>query len=464
MTNVAGFGTDGTDLVPLGDGPVARVLAGVRAQDGAAYAVKVFPGRLDRRAQAEVKGELTRLAELRHAAALLVPDETGELPDGRFALRMELCAQSLNELIGAFGPLSVPDTLALGEALAWALTAAHRSGLVHGSVTPGNVLFRPSGEPVLSDFGLTLRRAFPCDPSRIVDYVAPETLRDGTADERTDLYGLGAVLYLALTGSSPHRGMPGVAPGDRVLQVLRSPVPALNRTGLPGGLAQLVLALLAKDPHARPVNASEVAERLGTMLGPTPAPVGDGHGGQARTPANPAPPPPAAPPVFDDFAVAASARPSGDPVVTFGPDRKRRRATPVGLIVAVICGLCLVAVTGAVLLLSSPHELAVPRAQAQVGAPNSPLPPPREVRLELGDPVDRGNFVVLTWESAEPLNFAVVVAAEGADTKVLLAQRNHTYRVPVDPAREYCFLIQGTDGTHVYESAAKPIRGAVCKQ
>jgi hypothetical protein len=134
------------ELVPLGE----SLFAGVDAETGEAWALKVLPERLDRRTRTEIEAELRRLAPTAHA---VVADRLVELPDGRRALRREMLAQSLPELIDAFGPLSVPDTVALGSALAEALTTG-----VHGGVTPGNVLFRASGEPVLTDFGVATTR------------------------------------------------------------------------------------------------------------------------------------------------------------------------------------------------------------------------------------------------------------------------------------------------------------------
>jgi hypothetical protein len=127
-------------------------------------------------------------------------------------------------------------------------------------------------------------------------------------------------------------------------------------------------------------------------------------------------------------------------------------------------GLSLVAVAAVLLMLNRPGELAVPPAPPPVVATSASPTPARVVHLELTDPVDRGNVVELSWRSTEPLDFAVVVAEEGERAKVLLAKRATTYRVPIDPVRKYCFLIQGSDGLQVYESQPKPIRGARCVQ
>ncbi|SFB35881.1 Serine/threonine protein kinase [Amycolatopsis marina] len=459
------------ELVPLGEGPVATVLAGVHEATGEAFALKVYPGRLDRRSRGELDDELSAQAAIREDSAVLVPHRVQDLPDGRLAVHMELCAQSLPELINAFGPLSIADALALGEALAVTLATAHRAGLVHGGVTPGNVLFRPSGAPVLSDFGLTLRRAFPRDPEQDVDYLPPETVRDGSADERADLYGLGAILYLALSGRSPHQGRTGEQPGELMLRVLGGTVPPLERADLPSGLGQLVSALLEKNPDARPLDAATVASRLSMMIGP--------QGTQTQLDR----------PAFDDFAAAvppprpaattapppvpypvgpppAPPRALGQPILEYGPNDARRRKSHGGLILAIVGGLSVLAVVAVLLLMYRPDELDAPPAQAETETPTPATASAAAVQLELNNPVDKGNYVELSWRSSEPLDYAVIVAPEGKENETIFVQRNTTYRVPVDPVLKYCFLVQGVanDGRQTFESQAKQIRDANCSK
>ncbi|HLL69448.1 MAG TPA: protein kinase [Micromonosporaceae bacterium] len=452
------------DLVPLAAGPVATVLAGVHPDTGEGFALKVFPGGLDRRTRTALDRELSRLSDLPAQAPVLVATSVETSTDGRCALRMELCAQSLTELIESFGPLSVSDTLALGSALATALAAAHRIGVVHGGVTPGNVLFRPSGEPVLSDFGSTLRQAFPRDPTLSVSFTAPETVRDGTVDVRSDLYGLGAVLYLALSGRPPYHGPPGERPGEQLLRVLGAPVPSLDRDDLPPTLAQLVSVLLSKDPQARPGDAGAVAEQLEAMGEPAPA--------------SPAPIPPdqeaAVSPPFDDFAgygaplvpstsaQPAPPRPRGEPILVFGLNQRTRRRPRVTQLLVGAAVLALLTAATSLLVLNQPDDVTVSPARAVASTAASAQV--RGVQLELADPLDRGSTVELSWRSSESLDFAVIVATEGEPaSKPHFVHRNTTYTVPVDPVRRYCFAIQGVNGVQVYESAPKPIRGASCK-
>ncbi|MEV6632038.1 hypothetical protein AB0M54_14935 [Actinoplanes sp. NPDC051470] len=410
------------DLVPLGDGP-GSALAAVQAGSGAAWVLKVLPGRLDRRTRSEVEGELRKLAGPAAGAPIVVADRLVDLPDGRTALRRELCTQSLPELIEAFGPLSVPDTVALGGALAEALAVA---GVVHGGVTPGNVLFRESGEPVLTDFGVAVRRAYP--PEHDTGYRAPETIRDGVLDERADRYGLGAILHLALAGSPPFPARPGEPEGDHLLRVLTEPPPPIERDDLPSWLADLVRDLLEKDPERRP------AEVAGRLAGPV-AHIGP--------------------------------RPAGAPIIEFGPEKPRRLPRPSVLAAAAVAAL--LAVVVALVVLNQPRDMDVPPVTPPVAAASSAAPSPGAsapgVHLVLAPPKDLGTVVELTWTSDLPnLDFVVAWAPGGGKAETKPVGRRTTHRVQVERGRMYCFEVQATNGLESWVSAPKAIRGAVCRR
>ncbi len=253
-----------TDLTRVGDGPVATVYTG--HHDGVPVALKVFPKRLDKRTMSAFTKEQAKLGTVRRVTSILMVDAVEELASGETALRMELCTQSLAGLVERVGPLAAADVIILGRAVAVGLTAAHGAGVVHGGVAPDNVLFRANSEPAIGDFGVTLRQAFTRDPLHAIEYLPPETLRTGTLNEATDLYGLGAVLHFALSGRSPHPGRLGEQPGERVLRILGEPVPAINRPDVPVGLATLVARLLSTAPDRRPTDAAQVADQLTSML------------------------------------------------------------------------------------------------------------------------------------------------------------------------------------------------------
>ncbi len=453
-------------LALLAHGPVATVYAVSHVDRPTA--LKVYPARFDRRTLTAVERELALLRGLVPPARILLIDGIERMEDGRHALRMELCAQSLAALVERAGALPPDDVVVLGYALASALAAAHDAGIVHGGLSPANVLFRASGEPILADFGVHLREVFPRDPLHAIEFVSPETLRAGTVDEHADLYGLGAVLHLALTGSSPHPRELGEQPGERVLRVLAGPAPALDLPGVPAELSAVIGKLMEADPANRPPDASWVAERLADLLPQQPSaspsqddfdvvPVEARADGQS-------------PDALDEFGLASPEPPpdvrTGPPVAIEPAARPQRRPPWIRYALAGGGVLALLAVAATLVLRAQgdPDELhttpRMPPPPASAAVPGSVA----AVRLELADPIDRGDQVVLNWTSDRTLDYLVVVAGEGEPNRYLFAHRNTTMTVPVDPVRKYCFLIQATDSNQVHETPPKGVRGAVCRK
>ncbi|GAA4523880.1 serine/threonine protein kinase [Amycolatopsis samaneae] len=497
------------DLRLLAQGPTATVYAARSA--GGVEAVKVFPERFDRDTAAWLDRERKALDTVRSTPSILPIDGVVEYPDGRAGVRMRLCDGSLGALLAAGVRLPVTDVLRLGHAVATALAAAHRADVLHAGVTPHNVLYRNTGEFLLADFGQALRRRFPRDPMHAVEYTAPETLRDDTLSTASDLYGLGAVLYTVLTGAPPFPRRTGQQPGERILQVLREPVPPIRGTGIPAGLSEVVTRLLAKDPDDRPAEAGSVAdlfdrlrrtpeipevvpvslpgqERLATAESPgeheTPGGEAkedeadvefDDFAGLSRpstAPAPPARPEPPAPAVPVAAArPSAPANPGGRTLIrTFGgQEAARDTAKHPGRRTGILVGAGIVVAGLAVVpMLSGPEKVAgqaspvAPAAQPADGASSAPPAPRRNV--ELTAPDDLGTHVRLTWRAEGDLDFVVVVAGERIETMMLVAHRDRAMDVPVDPARQYCFQIRATDGRQVYTSAPVPIRGGHCTQ
>ncbi|MFJ1760492.1 serine/threonine protein kinase [Amycolatopsis sp. NPDC088138] len=450
------------DLVLVGAGPVAQVYAGVEADT--AFALKIFPGPLDRPTRSALEREQARL----RGAPVLLP-EIDSLPDGRAVLRLPLCSQSLADLLADAGPLDASDTIALGEALATALAAIHAAGVVHGGLTPGNVLFRPDGEPVLTDAGSVLRTAFGGETSEL-GFRAPETVRDAVTDERADLYGLGALLYFAATGRPPY---PGDGGAEHVLRILHGALAGTGRPDLPPGLENLVAALLSADPAHRPIDAAYVAGRLAELAADqagAPRRPGAGDRASAHSPAASDQAPAGEPtgPFIGDRAESAPP-PAGDRtgqarslVAVSGPAARPRRTGRLGVLLGIPALVAVVVVVAVVLLRDDPAPLTPPPAAPGPASGPAPTGTASGPALVLDPPADGGSYVDLTWHATGTLEFAVIVAAEGEPAKTRYADRNRTMRVPVDPARKYCFLVQATDGIHPVESRPQPIRGATC--
>jgi serine/threonine-protein kinase len=168
--------------------------------------------------------------------------------------------ESLSATIAREAPLSPDRVLDVIAAAASALAAAHAAGLVHRDVKPGNLLLARDGQVKITDFGIAhAADATPLTRTGALlgtpQYVAPEQASGMSATPATDLYGLGVIAYEMLTGRPPYEG-----PAGAVLLAHRdSPLPPLPPSA-PPGLGEMVLALTAKDPAARPDGAAAVAD------------------------------------------------------------------------------------------------------------------------------------------------------------------------------------------------------------
>jgi serine/threonine-protein kinase len=177
-------------------------------------------------------------------------------------LVMELApGGSLRERIKA-GPLPVDTVRQIGIQIARALVAAHAANILHRDVKPANILCTQDGTWKLADFGiarlpdssLTITGQFLGSPS----YAAPEALRAGAFSPASDVYGLGATLYEALTGSPPY-GQHDMQSLIRKLE--QEPAPLRSWPAIPGPLGDAIMSTLAREPGKRPS-----ADRLAHLL------------------------------------------------------------------------------------------------------------------------------------------------------------------------------------------------------
>ncbi len=149
------------------------------------------------------------------------------------------------------GPLLPQEVAHIGRGVLAALRAAHAAGIQHRDVKPANVLLRPDGTPVLTDFGiaalqessnLTATGALIGSP----EYIAPERIRGQEGDPASDLWSLGMLMYVALEGHNPLRRDTTLATLAAVLDA-QVPEPAHA-----GPLTPVLRALLVRDAAARP--------------------------------------------------------------------------------------------------------------------------------------------------------------------------------------------------------------------
>jgi serine/threonine-protein kinase len=199
----------------------------------------------------------------------------GRTPEGAFYYVMEyLDGFDLERLVREEGPLTPGRVVHILRQVCEALAEAHSVGLIHRDIKPANILLSEYGGIAdfakVLDFGLVKDLTATAD-SRLTredivagtpQYLAPETIRDGTSsDPRSDLYALGAVAYFLLTGTPVFQGRPMLVIQSHLGTAPDPPSARLGRR-LPAKLERLVLNCLEKDPALRPESAQALAARL----------------------------------------------------------------------------------------------------------------------------------------------------------------------------------------------------------
>ncbi|MEU7124444.1 serine/threonine-protein kinase [Streptomyces zaomyceticus] len=168
------------------------------------------------------------------------------------------------------GTMTPVEAAAIGRELLSALRAAHERDIEHRDVKPANVLLRPDGRPVLTDFGIAaVQESTVLTASGSIigspDYMAPERIRGGGGSgPASDLWSLGMLMYVAVEGHHPLRRENTLA---TLAAVLSDDVPPPRRAG---ELTGVLSRLLVRDPAARP-DASELDRALAAVVSPDPA-------------------------------------------------------------------------------------------------------------------------------------------------------------------------------------------------
>ncbi|MFG3522052.1 protein kinase [Nocardia nova] len=172
---------------------------------------------------------------------------------------------SLDVRLRRDGVMPVEEVLWVGVKIAGALESAHRLGIVHRDVKPGNILLTDYGEPALTDFGIahmeggfrTATGVLTASPA----FTAPEVLGGEAATAAADVYGLGATLFCGLTGHAAFERRSGEQVVAQFVRITSQPVPDLRESGIPGNVAEVVESAMNRDPSARP-SAAELGDAI----------------------------------------------------------------------------------------------------------------------------------------------------------------------------------------------------------
>ncbi|MFJ7342910.1 serine/threonine-protein kinase [Streptomyces sp. NPDC101110] len=199
--------------------------------------------------------EARAAARVRHPGVIAVHDIAQV--DGRPLIVMELVdGPSLDDVLRERGTLGPAEAAGIGAEVMDALAAAHRAGVLHRDVKPGNILLDRSGRVVLTDFGIATMDD-PGDGSAThltrsgelvgsLDYLAPERAQGADPGPASDIWALGATLYAAVEGTSPFRR---TSTFSTLTAIVSEPLPESHRAG---PLTPVLQRLLDKRPESRP--------------------------------------------------------------------------------------------------------------------------------------------------------------------------------------------------------------------
>ncbi len=213
--------------------------------------------------------EARAAASLTHQHVVSVHDQGNDGVVNAIYLVMEYVpGHTVRELLQERGPLTAIQALAVMDPVLQALTAAHEAGFVHRDIKPENIIIGDNGRIKVTDFGLA--RAITTTQSMAttkglligtVAYLSPEQVEQGKADERSDIYSAGVVLFEMLTGKLPHAGETPIAVAFAHVHA-DIPKPSTVDTNIPTEMDYLVLRATARDPRRRFPNAEEFLDAV----------------------------------------------------------------------------------------------------------------------------------------------------------------------------------------------------------
>ena len=251
---------------PLGAGGMGEVYRARDSRLERTVAIKVLPEHLSENPdlRARFEREARAASSLNHPNICAIYD-VGEQEGTAFLVMELLEGETLSARLER-GLLPLEEALSVGVQIAGALDAAHRGGLIHRDLKPGNIMVTPAGAKIL-DFGLakgistgaSSLTAAPTAASPLTtegaiigtfQYMSPEQLEGREADARSDIFAFGAVLYEMIAG---HRAFVGDTQASVIARILETEAPSIAsaQIGVPPALDRLVHTCLAKNPDQR---------------------------------------------------------------------------------------------------------------------------------------------------------------------------------------------------------------------
>jgi serine/threonine protein kinase len=268
-------------VAPLGAGGMGEVYKAHDTRLDRTVAIKILPAAVadDPQRRERFRREARAISSLTHPHICTLHD-IGEHDGAEFLVMEYLQGETLAHRL-LRGAMPLDDVLRIAGQIAEALDAAHRAGLIHRDLKPGNVMLTKGGVKVL-DFGLAKWQGTDADltsassaalstaPSTLTQvgtavgtthYMAPEQVEGKPVDARTDLFALGAIVYEMTTGRKAFEGTSSASVMAAILSATPAPMTSLQPV-TPAALDHVVKTCLAKNPEERWQGAGDVAREL----------------------------------------------------------------------------------------------------------------------------------------------------------------------------------------------------------
>ena len=251
----------------LGHGEMGAVYRAFDPSFNREVAIKVLPLELMRNLKilARFRRELKMIALLEHPAIVPVYDVGEENGQPYYVMRY-MSGGSLRRWIKG-GKLSLQDTADIVERIALGLEYAHRKGIVHRDLTPDNILFDNHNNPYITDFSLAklIADTFRTNSGNgfigTPEYISPEQAQSLPVDHRTDIYGLGVIMYEMLTGEKPYQATDSFGV---LVKHVSEPVPDILKVNpdLTEDVDAIIKKSMAKNRNDRYESAVDMARAL----------------------------------------------------------------------------------------------------------------------------------------------------------------------------------------------------------
>ena len=471
---------------PLGQGGMGVVYEAEDQKLGRSVAIKLLPEatRQDPAALERFWREARTASSLNHAGICTIY-ELNESGDQPFIVMELLQGQSLDK--GHFRrPMPYPRLLEFGVQVADALDAAHKKGILHRDIKPGNIFLSPAGQVKILDFGLAKLEASTSSPNGAggdrpgatvaealtspgsavgtIAYMSPEQARGETLDARSDVFSLGVVLYELATAQHPFSGATTAVTFDRILNSAPTAPISLNPE-LPEELEETLNKTLEKDRELRCQSAAELRADLkrlqrkssgGASARPSATATGASAGsgasssGTGSSAGSGSAPPPLAPPSGSASGYSSSG--SGSVAGIAPPPARKSRALALGL-----GALVLLAAAGFVAWRMWPRAVPFTSISLSQITNTGTL---ENVALS-GD----GKFLAEVKNDAGQRTLWIRNIATNTDTQILTAVPSDYVGLSFSPDANYLYFTRGTpDNTAVRSLFMMPVFGGTPRQ